>query len=115
MSTRKKLPDTGIKIGGTKRGARLTVPLMGHVTLVVGYALRDFVGCHAVVELYGTPLKTVAVLTRDRGLQSLLETALATGNFMVCYGQQLTNTSAPGGGVWTVDAYGINSVQVFGM
>jgi len=52
------------------------VELFGHVTLVEGYALSGFTGCHALVALRDTPGKTVAVLTSEVRLQSLLETLL---------------------------------------
>jgi hypothetical protein len=45
------------------------------------------------------PGKTAAVLTPELGLQSLLETALATGNLIAFEGTQQIPTS-PG---WTVD------------
>lgn len=87
----------------------------GHVTLVEGYALpHDFTGCHALVALRDTPGTTVAVLTRDRGLQSLLETALGTGNLIAFRGDRLTSPPTPLGGSWDVDVYGADSVIVYG-
>ena len=84
--------------------------LFGHVTLVQGYAQPpSFVGCHALVALRDTPGKTVAVLTSELGLQSLLETALDTGNLIAFEGTQRTPTP-PG---WTVDVYDIASVILY--
>ena len=55
------------------------VELFGHVSLVEGYDVTGFIGCDALVDLRDTAGKTVAVLTTEPRLQSLLETALATG------------------------------------
>jgi hypothetical protein len=89
------------------------VELFGHVTLAEGYALTNFVGCHALVALRDTPGKTVAVLTSEQRLQSLLETALDTGNLIAFLGQLLTNPPAPRGGTWQVDVYGIDGVILY--
>jgi hypothetical protein len=88
------------------------VELFGHVTLVQGYQQPPtFVGCHALVALRDTPGKTAAVLTAELGLQSLLETALATGNLIAFEGTQRTPTP-PG---WTVDGgvFDITSVILY--
>lgn len=90
-----------------------TVELFGHVTLVEGYALTNFVGCHALVALRDTTGKTVAVLTSEQRLQSLLETALDTGNLIAFVGQLLANPPAPRGGTWQVDVYGIDGVILY--
>jgi hypothetical protein len=66
----------GIDVDISKLAAAKTEELFGHVTLVEGYALTSFTGCHALVALRDTPGKTVAVLTSEQRLQSLLETAL---------------------------------------
>ena len=87
--------------------------LFGHVTLVEGYALPDFQGCHALVALRDTPGKIVAVLTTDHRLQSLLETALQTGTLIAFWGEQLANPPTPRGGTWAVDVYGIDGVIVY--
>ena len=86
------------------------VELFGHVTLVQGYAQPPtFVGCHALVALRDTP-ETAAVLTAELGLQSLLETALDTGNLIAFEGTKRTPTP-PG---WTVDGvYDITSVILY--
>ncbi|HET9221165.1 MAG TPA: hypothetical protein VFO07_01610 [Roseiflexaceae bacterium] len=85
----------------------------GHVTLVEGYALPTFRGCHALVALRDTPGQTVAVLTADLGLQSLLETALQTDSLIGVWGNQLTNPPTPRGGTWAVDVYEIDGVIVY--
>lgn len=89
------------------------VELFGHVTLVEGYALTSFTGCHALVALRDTPGKTVAVLTSEVRLQSLLETALDTGNLIAFLGQKLTNPPTPRGGTWAVDVYSIDGVILY--
>jgi hypothetical protein len=91
------------------------VELFGHVTLVEGYAIPAFVGCHALVALRDTPGTTVAVLTSELRLQSLLETALATGNLIAFLGQKLVNPPTPRGGTWSVDVYGIDGVILYNM
>ena len=89
------------------------VELFGHVTLVEGYALSTFTGCHALVALRDTPGTTVAVLTNEVRLQSLLETALATGNLIAFLGTRYTNPPTPRGGTWSVDVYGIDGVILY--
>jgi hypothetical protein len=107
--------DHGIHIDVSKLVPVSTVELFGHVTLVEGYALSSFTGCHALVALRDTPGKTVAVLTNQQGLQSLLETALATGNLIGFLGHKLTNPPTPRGGTWTVDVYAIDGVILYNM
>ena len=90
------------------------VELFGHVTLVEGYALPGFTGCHALVFLRDTPNKTVAVMTTEVRLQSLLETALDTKNLIAFLGVKLTNPPTPRGGTWAVDVYSIDGVILYG-
>jgi hypothetical protein len=90
---------SGISVDISKLAPATTVELFGHVTLVEGYALTNFTGCHALIALRDTPGKTVAVLTSQHRLQTLLETALSTGNLIAFWGQKLTNPPTPRGGV----------------
>jgi len=112
------------KVGkGTGRGLTpmppkprpITVELFGHVTLVEGYSLTSYTGCHALVALRDTPGKTVAVLTSEVRLQSLLETALATGNLIAFWGYRLAAPPTPRGGTWTVDVYSIDGIILYNM
>lgn len=105
----------GIDIDVSKLIPVKTVELFGHVTLVEGYALTSFTGCHALVALRDTPGKTVAVLTSEQRLQSLLETALATNNLIAFFGQKFTNPPTPRGGKWAVDVYSIDGVILYAM
>jgi hypothetical protein len=89
------------------------VELFGHVTLVEGYVLPTFLGCHALVRLRDPPRNTVAVLTTEHRLQTLLETSLSTGNLIAFIGQKLTNPPTPRGGTWAVDVYGIDGVILY--
>jgi hypothetical protein len=91
------------------------VELFGHVTLVEGYALPGFIGCHALVSLRDAPKNTVAVMTTNLGLQTLLETALSTGNLIAFLGNKLTTPPTPRGGKWIVDVYRIDGVILYGM
>jgi hypothetical protein len=106
---------SGIKIDVAEFTPAKTVELFGHVTLVEGYALPSYIGCHALVALRDTPGKTVAVLTSEQRLQSLLETALATGNLIAFWGQKLANPPTPRGGTWMVDVYNIDGVILYNM
>ncbi len=106
---------SGIEIDISKASPTITVELFGHVTLVEGYALTNFLGCHALVALRDTPGKTVAVLTTQHRLQALLETALSTGNLIAFFGQKLTNPPTPRGGTWAVDVYNIDGVILYSM
>jgi hypothetical protein len=107
--------EKGFKIDVTKVVSPPTVELFGHVILVEGYSVTDFVGCHALVALRDTPGKIVAVLSSEQRLQSLLETALATGNLIAFWGQKLVNPPTPMGGTWSVDVYSIKSVILYNM
>lgn len=87
--------------------------LFGHVTLVEGYAVSGFHGCHALVALRDDPGKTVAVITTEHHLQTLLETGLQTGALIAFWGTRESNPPAPRGGTWTVDVYQIDGVIVY--
>ncbi len=100
--------------GASALAAGISVELFGHVTLVEGYALPNFLGCHALVTLRDTPGKTVAVLTSARNLQNLLETALATGNLIAFRGSKSSSPPTPLGGTWAVDVYLIDSMILYG-
>jgi hypothetical protein len=113
MSSQLHIPDSGIKIDVSVLPAATTVELFGHVTLVEGYALASFIGCHALIALRDTPGKTVAVLTGQQRLQTLLEAALETGNLIAFWGQKLVNPPTPRGGSWTVEVYSIDGVILF--
>ncbi|MBZ5524105.1 MAG: hypothetical protein LAP21_17860 [Acidobacteriia bacterium] len=115
MATMVAPPARGIEVDVSKLRPILNVELFGHVTLVEGYALTNFTGCHALVSLRDQPGKTVAVLTSDARLQDLLETALATGNLIAFLGYKLTNPPTPRGGTWSVDVYNIDGVILYGM
>ncbi len=91
------------------------VELFGHVTLVEGYALTNYTGCHALLALRDSPGVTVAVLTTEVRLQSLLETSLATGYLVDCWSRKLTNPPTPRGGTWSVDVYSIDGVILYNM
>jgi len=112
--------DTGIGAPSSKASAAATasatvVQLFGHVTFVEGYALPQFLGCHALVKLRDTPNKIVAVLTSEHNLQTLLETALATGNLIAFRGRKATSPPTPLGGTWSVDVYLIDNINLYNM
>lgn len=107
--------ERGIKIDVSKLPAVKTVELFGHVTLVEGYALTSYIGCHALVALRDTPGTTVAVLTSEHRLQTLLEHALATGNLIAFWGNKLATPPTPRGGTWAVDVYSIDGVILYNM
>ena len=87
MPDQVKTPERGISIPVIPHPLPVTVELFGHVTLVEGYSVLSYIGCHALVALRDTPGKTVAVMTTEQRLQSLLETALATGNLIAFWGR----------------------------
>ena len=118
MVTKQSKPklDSGIKVkDASKEVAGPLVELFGHVTLVEGYDLPSFVGSHSLVALRDTPGTTVAVLTNNHGLQTILETALATRNLIAFWGRKLTNPPTPRGGTWSVDVYRIDGVILYNM
>lgn len=112
MATATVSTDRGIKAAPAPPPP-VHVELFGHVTLVEGYAVSSFTGCHALVNLRDTPGKTVAVLTSEVRLQSLLETALSTGDLIAFLGVKLTNPPTPRGGTWAVDVYSIDGVILY--
>jgi hypothetical protein len=108
--------DSGVSQPGGKSVAAAgigSVELFGHVTLVEGYALPQFAGCHALVFLRDTPNKTVAVMTSAHNLQTLLETALSTGNLIAFRGSKSSSPPTPLGGTWAVDVYLIDSLILY--
>lgn len=107
--------ERGIKVDMSRLVAAPTVELFGHVTLVEGYDLPSYVGCHALVSLRDTPGKTVAVLTSEPRLQSLLEAALTSGNLIAFWGQKLSSPPTPRGGTWSVEVYSIDGVIFYNM
>ena len=116
MKTSMEKPlERGIKIDVSALAVAQTVELFGHVVLVESYALPTYSGCHALVALRDTPGKTVAVLTSEPRLQSLVETALATGNLIAFLGQKLANPPTPRGGTWAVEVYSIDGVILYTM
>jgi hypothetical protein len=104
---------TGVTASAGAPPPVVSVELFGHVTLVEGYAVTSFTGCHALVALRDTPGKTVAVMTSEVRLQSLLETALDTGNLIAFLGTKLAHPPTPRGGTWAVDVYGIDGVILY--
>ncbi len=111
----KTVTERGINVDISKLPSVVTVELFGHVTLVEGYALTNFSGCHALIALRDQPGKTVAVLTTQHRLQTLLETALSTGNLIAFWGQKLTHPPTPRGGTWSVDVYNTDGVILYSM
>ncbi len=109
------IESSGLEIKATELATPTLVELFGHVTLVEGYSLTTFNGCHALVALRDTPGQTIAVITPQIRLQSLLETALATGNLIAFWGYKMANPPTPRGGKWIVDAYSINGVILYSM
>jgi hypothetical protein len=109
-------PDTDTGITSKADAKQIPGPpveLFGHVTLVEGYALPNFLGCHALVALRDTPGKTVAVLSSANNLQTLLQTALSTGNLIAFRGSKPANPPTPLGGTWSVDVYQIDSAILY--
>ncbi len=92
-----------------------SVELAGHVTLVNGFDLPNFNGCYALITLSDPPANTIAVLTGEHKLQTLLETALSTGYLVRVHGVPMVNTPPPTGSSWDpgIDVYGINQVTLY--
>ena len=57
----------------------------------------------------------MAVLTAELRLQSLLDTALATGNLIAFFGRKLAHPPTPRGGTWAVEVYSIDGVILYNM
>lgn len=108
-------PSNGIQGAGLAAAApqAVTQELFGTVTLVEGYDLPAYKGIHALVALRDTPSKTIAVMTTQARLQSLLETALSTGNLVDLWARRLANPPTPRGGSWNVEVYSIDGVILY--
>ena len=89
------------------------VELFGHVRLVERHGLTNFNGAHAVIELRDHPGVMVAVLTKQFRLQSLLESALTSGNLVAFMGTLLPVPPAPRTGTWAMDVYTIDGVTLY--
>jgi hypothetical protein len=109
------ITDKGLRVDVEKLVLPKSVELFGHVTLVEGYSLPDFEGCHALVNLRDTPNKTVAVLTTDFRLQSLLESGLETNHLIAFRGYKMAHPPTPLGGTWNVDVYNTNNVILYNL
>jgi hypothetical protein len=110
------LVSPGLHFAGETQQPIKYEELFGHVTLVEGYAGAAYIGCHALVALRtvgAEPERTVAVLTTELRLQSLLEEGLATGNLVAFSGYKMSNPPTPAGGTWTVDVYSINRTILY--
>ena len=96
--------------------ANLRVPpqvgFSGHVKLIEASVLTTWVGCYAVVVLNDPPGKEIGVVTSEQRLQSLLETALATRNLMICYGHQIFHVPWAEDTAVQNDLYAINIVEL---
>ena len=114
MAVTLELPHPGIEIETMKIPAvPRSVELFGHVMLVETYVITGFKGFHAVVALRDTPGKIVAVITTETTLQTLFETALATGNLIAFRGAKNPQPPNPLGGTWSVEVYDINSAILY--
>lgn len=112
----KSQTSTGITSAAAKPApAAPTRELFGHVTLVEGYAVPGYNGIHALIALRDTPGKTIAVMTTQQRLQTLLETALSTGNLVAVFAQLLAHPPTPRGGTWAVEVYSIDGVILYSM
>ena len=89
------------------------VAFAGHVKLVEAIVLPTFIGCYAVVVLNDPPGKEISVVTSEQRLQSLLETALATRNLMICYGHQIFHVPWAEDTAVQDDLYRINLVTLY--
>jgi len=114
MANMQQALSTGIaKPTKAATAAAPTVELFGHVNLVEGYALPGYDGVHALIALRDTPGKTIAVLTTQTRLQTLLETALSTGNLVAVFAQLLAHPPTPRGGSWSVEVHSIDGVILY--
>ena len=111
----RKSAARGFKGASLGRPFAPAVELFGHVTLVEGYDVPGYQGCHALIALRDTPGTTVAVLTTQHRLQTLLETGLATGNLVAFRGSKLANPPTPIGGSWNVSVYSCLGVILYNM
>ena len=90
------------------------VDISGNVIFVSGYAVANFVGCQATLSLVNAPDTWFFVVTSEQRLQSLLESAYATGKTITVRGQKFVNQPINhfDGQTWTpgADVYSLAAV-----
>lgn len=88
----------------------------GTVVFIAAYALPNFVGCQATVLVDNAPVPDTwaFVVTSEQRLQSVLETAFATGTKITFRGQKFKNNPINpfDGATWTAGAevYSLSAV-----
>jgi hypothetical protein len=112
MGDRERLPSSFLK-GIANFQVPPQLGFSGHVRLVEASVLTTWVGCYAVVVLNDPRGKEIGVVTSEQRLQSLLETALATGNLMICYGHQIFHVPWAEDTAVQNDLYAINIVELY--
>lgn len=95
--------------------AQTTESMKGHVKTITQYYLSDFQkGCHALISVDASPIKSVNVITTDLGVCNTLGNALVTGNFILFKGDKIDNPPAPpAGGIWSNPVYSIKIITLF--
>lgn len=103
--------DTGGKGGGGDN--RPYSQLIGHVRLIKGIIHPNFTGCYASMHLRDAPRRQVYALTTDHRMQTLLETALATGYLVDVLAQaRSVPSTAPLAGL-SGEAFDISQVTLY--
>ena len=72
------------------------IELFGHVVVLNAFALANGAGCTAPISVRNEPPRSVTLYTAEPRLQTVLETALATGHLISALGHAITADSVPG-------------------
>jgi hypothetical protein len=89
------------------------VELVGHVAFVERSAPTNFNGMRALLKLRGSPGVTVVVVATQLRLQTLLVSALNSGNLIACLGARIAPAPAPRGRTQAVDVYAVEGVILY--
>ena len=89
------------------------VELVGHVAFVERNAPTNFNGVRALLKLRDPPGGTVVVVATQLRLQTLLVSALNSGNLIACLGERIAPPPVPQGRTQAVDVYAVEGVILY--
>jgi hypothetical protein len=89
------------------------VELVGHVAFVERNVPTNFNGMRALLKLRDPPGGTVVVVATQLRLQTLLVSALNSGNLIACLGERIAAPPVPQGRTQAVDVYAVDGVILY--
>ena len=101
------------KAAAAAEPAPAPVELIGHVRFVERASPTNFDGMRALLKLCDPPGTTVVVITPQLRLQSLLESALSSGNLIACVGTRHVSPLSPRSRAQGAEIYFVDSVILY--